>query len=323
MLGSRKSEHSLFETHDPRLKPIRSDSNGWGDTYKTKYKFKAVMPTKVCIIGMGLIGGSLGMALKKNHADVVVYGVVRQKKNINKILSLRAADQVSDDLKEGVKNSHWVILSTPPASFDAILKKISPHLKPNQIVTDVGSVKKTVMLLYQKYLGKNVPYIGSHPIAGSEQKGIEAASVDLFQYAKCIITPDQNTSDQTLKSSMKFWNGLGSSVIVKSADEHDKIFAYVSHLPHLISFSLLKSLAGKGEYMDLSGEAWKDMTRVAHSPSDLWAEILIDNRGNITEALEKFLSGVEDMKKCFKTGKVEAVKKFVLHAQKVLKNGKA
>ncbi|MBI3277756.1 MAG: prephenate dehydrogenase [Chlamydiae bacterium] len=270
---------------------------------------------------MGLIGGSLGLALKKNFRGIEVVGVVHQKKNIHLVLSKKAADFATLNLEEGIQGAKWIILATPPLTFETILKKLSSLCDSNQIIMDVGSVKGPVMESYRRHLKKRIPYLGAHPITGSEEKGIGAAQEDLFQGATCILTPDQNTSSKTLKEAKQFWKTLHALPVVKSAALHDQIFAYVSHLPHLISFGLAYALQGKQNFIPLSGQAWQDMTRIAHSSPLLWTEILTLNRQNVYESLRRFLQGLKKMEKDLQKNRPESIKKFFSHAQQILKDG--
>jgi prephenate dehydrogenase len=274
---------------------------------------------KVCIIGMGLIGGSLGLSLKKHNKKIFVHGVVHHKKDIQKVLGKRAADQASIDPVEGALNSDWIILATPPASFEPILKKLSPHLKSSQVVTDVGSVKKPVMELYRRILKRRVPYLGSHPIAGSEKKGLDAASSNLFNDAICVLTPDRNTAPETLKRTITFWKNLRALPLVKSPQNHDKVFAYVSHLPHLISFCMVNTVSNN-EYTQIAGEAWRDMTRIAQSPGELWAEISLLNRVYILESLRKFCSQLAILEKNLQKSDLNSLKLYLNRVKKHLKH---
>jgi prephenate dehydrogenase len=272
---------------------------------------------KICIIGMGLIGGSLGMSLKKNLPKAKIHAVVRNAKHIPLILSKKAADEVSLDAKPAIKDASFVILATPPLSFEEILSQISPFLSPDQIVTDAGSIKTFVMKLFQKYIGKKANYIGAHPIAGSEFNGISAAREDLFDGAKCILTPDKNTKSETLERTGRLWKTAGAIPMAIKAAEHDKIFAYVSHTPHLVSFSLVHAIGRHKEFAKLGGPAWKDMTRVAHSSSGLWAEISHLNKKYVDASLKQVIQSLQHFRK--QLGKISAIEKSLKKAQQSLK----
>lgn len=266
---------------------------------------------------MGLIGGSLGMSLKKNFPGTRIHAVVRNSNHIPAILSKNAADEVTLDAKEAVRDAAFIILAAPPLSFEEILIQISSHLSPQQIVTDVGSIKSFVMKLFQKHVGKRANYIGAHPIAGSEASGISAAREDLFQGARCVLTPDKNTKPATLNKLEEFWKRVGAVPTVKSAGEHDKIFAYVSHMPHLVSFSLAQTLGKHKNFVSLGGPAWKDMTRIAHSSSALWAEISHLNKECVDTSLKQVIQSLQHFRKQLKNR--SALEKSLKKAQQSLK----
>ncbi len=269
---------------------------------------------------MGLIGGSLGMAFKKKCPDLKITGVARTSTACKNILSLKAADTATTDLIEAVKSNDWIILATPPSSFENILKLITPILTSSHIVTDVGSIKAPVMKIYKKFLQKKgISYIGSHPIAGSEKKGIEAARSNLFENATCVITPDKNTSPKTLKQTQELWKKIGMKPVFKKPEEHDAIFACISHLPHLISWGLAGTLP-KNQFWDgLAGEAWRDMTRVAHSSPDLWSEIFLCNQKNLLKFLQKFSRILEKLKTSIKQKKLASLTRNLRLIQEELK----
>ena len=274
--------------------------------------------SKICIIGMGLIGGSLGMSLKKNLPKSKIHAVIRNSKNIPLILSKKAADEVFLDAKQAMKDASFIILATPPLAFEEILSEITPILTPDQIVTDAGSIKNFVMKLFQKHIGKKAKYIGSHPIAGSELNGISAAQENLFHEAKCILTPDKNTQRDTLRQTQELWKSVGAIPLVKSAGEHDRIFAYVSHTPHLVSFSLAQAIRHHKDFAKLGGPAWKDMTRVAHSSSGLWAEIAHLNGKYVNESLDQVIQSLQFFKKQLKK-KIGSLEKSLKRAQQSLR----
>lgn len=277
---------------------------------------------KVCIIGMGLIGGSLGLALKHYRPSTTVYGVVRKKNTIDRVLKMGAADKVFINPIDAIEGADWIVLATNPESFALILKNIASHLTPNQIVTDVGSVKTSVMKTYKHFLKNNIPYIGSHPIAGSEKKGIEAARWDLFKKATCIITPDPETSSKTLAKAVCFWKIVRAIPVSKTPDEHDQIFAYVSHLPHFISFCLAHMILQQKDFSTMGGEAWRDMTRIARSPSSLWLEIFLLNRSHLLDALQNFLKEIHSLMKKLKKYDRELISQFLKDSTSLLASKK-
>ena len=271
---------------------------------------------------MGLIGGSIGRSIKKINPDSEVVAVVRKKKYIKKILSRAAADQVCLDPIQGIKGADWIILATPPESFAPVLKKIKPFIHRRQIITDVGSVKGYVMKTYRRILKNDFTYIGSHPIAGSEKSGIEASQDWLFKGTLCIVTPDQNTTKTTLRKTLGFWKKMGSTTMVKTEQEHDRIFAHLSHLPHILSFCLAKTVEKRGELNHLAGEAWRDMTRVANSSPELWTEIIRLNKDNIIRLLNQYKQQLDSIEDMMKQNHFQRLQKYFEKAKKALGHAK-
>jgi prephenate dehydrogenase len=177
------------------------------------------------------------------------------------------------------------------------------------------------MHLYKKILKNRIPYIGSHPIAGSERKGMDAAYSNLFEDAVCVLTPDLNTSSKTLKKVMIFWKTVKALPVIKSSEIHDKIFAYISHLPHLISFVMVHAVSDKA-YLRIAGEAWRDMTRIAHSSPELWTEIFMQNRYYLMKSLKKFMTELKTVEKHLIHSNPSILKKYLDETRLLLRNGK-
>ncbi len=249
---------------------------------------------RITIIGLGLIGGSLGLAIKEKHLAKKVIGVSRRKSTIKKALSLRTVDEVTLDLKKGVKSSDLVILCAPILKIIDIGKKILPFLKEGSILIDAGSTKKSIVKSMEQVLPKGVDFIGSHPLAGSEHSGVIYADKDLFKNAFCILTKTKNTNKKTLAKVARFWNALGSKVKIMSHESHDKIISGLSHLPHAASVSLCN--ASRKESLHLAAGGFRDTTRIASGSPELWKDIFITNRKNISKdirVLKKELSKIE------------------------------
>lgn len=246
----------------------------------------------VTIIGVGLIGGSLAGVLRKKGLAGEIYGIGRNEENLQKAKRLGLIDhyllRVSDDMRE----SDLIVLSSPVGTFLQIVKEIGPHLKKGAIVTDVGSVKGDLVKKIEEVLPDGVSFVGGHPIAGKESSGVEAASEDLFRRAKCILTPTGRTDREALEIVKSLWEEAGSDVILMDPWLHDKVFAAVSHLPHVIAYALVNTVARmdfrEAEPLSLSGRSFKDLTRIASSPPELWRDICIYNRTNIIDAINGF-----------------------------------
>ncbi|MBU1912441.1 MAG: prephenate dehydrogenase [Candidatus Omnitrophica bacterium] len=250
------------------------------------------MFNRVTIIGLGLIGGSLCLAIKEKRLAKEIEGVSRRKSTIDQAVKNRIVDFATLDLKDGVKDSNLVIITTPVFKIVDIAKKIAPFLKKGAIVTDTGSTKKYIVENIANIRLKDVDFIGSHPIAGSERSGIKYADKDLFRGAYCILTEAKNK--KALNKVRKFWAALGMKVIVMSADTHDRLLSNISHLPHAAAVSLINAAAGSG--LDLAAGGFKDTTRIASGEPELWRDIFLTNRGNLIKnikILKKELSKIE------------------------------
>ncbi|PIP67795.1 MAG: prephenate dehydrogenase [Candidatus Omnitrophica bacterium CG22_combo_CG10-13_8_21_14_all_43_16] len=254
------------------------------------------MFNRVTIIGLGLIGGSLCLAIKEKRLAKEIVGVSRRKSTIDKAVKNRVADFATLNLKDGVKDSDLVIITTPVFKIVDIAKKIAPFLKKGAIVTDAGSTKKHIVENIEKARLKDMDFVGSHPIAGSEKSGIKHADKDLFKGAYCIVTEAKNKS--ALNKVKKFWASIGMKVIVMPAQSHDKLLSKISHLPHALAVSLVNTAAGNG--LDLAAGGFKDTTRIASGEPELWQDIFLTNRGNLIRdinILKKELSKIEEVLK--------------------------
>lgn len=247
---------------------------------------------RICIVGVGLIGGSIGIDVRRLHLAREVVGVVRRKESIEESVRLGAVDRATLDINEGVNGADLVILATPISKMVSIAEKI----KSEAVIIDVASVKGKLVRELEKVLGTN--YVGTHPMAGSERRGVSAAKAGIFEGSTCIITPTENTKPGALGKVKEFWKRLGAKVITLSIDEHDRLVAFTSHLPHLLAAGLVNTMAGEEKVESCIGPGFKDTTRIAASPPALWQEICEWNKDAILASLKKFqgeLSGIEEL----------------------------
>lgn len=260
----------------------------------------------VAIVGLGLIGGSIALGIKKRMLASRVVGIVRQRSSIEKAIQLRAVDACTLDIAEGVRDADIVILATPVSLIVELARKATPHMKGFAILTDVGSTKSYIISEIKKGLRKDVSFVGGHPMAGSEQRGLEWASADLFEGSTCILTPDTYLSPAPPEDEGKvrgrnavekvaaMWKSLGATVKFLPPEEHDEVLAYVSHLPHFVASSLVNVI--KGDYWQYAAGGLKDTTRIASSDADLWLSIYEQNRAKIISAIEAFLDKISAFK---------------------------
>ena len=249
---------------------------------------------KVTILGVGLIGASFALALKNHGLCREVIGCGRREENLKRAKEKKIIDIVELDPAKACKGSDLVLFATPVGIFIDLAKKITGSLKKNVIVTDVGSVKGKLVRDMEALMPDGVFFVGGHPIAGSDRSGIDTAAANIFNGAKCIISPTENTDKTALDSITSLWKTFGSVVKLINPDEHDRIYAAVSHLPHLIAYEIINTVAAiDSSYLAFSGQGFKDSTRIASSHPELWRDICILNRENLLEYVEIFKKNLD------------------------------
>ena len=253
----------------------------------------------VTIVGVGLIGASLGLALKQAGVVTKVLGVGRSKENLELAQKMGAIDGVVD-LVEAAKQSDVIVLCTPVAQMRAAFEVMEPYLEPKTMITDAGSTKGDVILAAKEILGKKAcQFVPAHPIAGGAQHGASAAKADLFQGKQTIICPLQENSPEDTSLIIGFWESVGSMVKKSGSVQHDAIYAAVSHLPHLL-YALMASVVNSedaDQKLDHVGAGFKDFTRIAASSPEMWRDICLGNRTAILKELDQYLLIVNHMRK--------------------------
>jgi prephenate dehydrogenase len=253
-----------------------------------------MMFKRVTIIGLGLIGGSLALAIKEKKLAKEIVGISRRKSTIDKAIKNKIVNSATLDLKDGVKDSDLVIIAAPVLKIIDIAKLIAPFLKKGAVLTDAGSTKSRIVSDMERVRFKGADFVGSHPIAGSEKSGIQYANKDLFKGSFCILTKTKKTNPKAVTCLKKFWAGLGMRVAVMSPEAHDKMLSGISHMPHAVSVGIVNSV-GKN-YLKLAAGGFKDTTRIASGEPELWKDIFLTNRNNLIkdiEILKKELSGMQ------------------------------
>jgi len=242
---------------------------------------------KLTILGPGLLGGSIGMAARHRKVAGRVVVWARRPEAADEAYKLGAADEATTDAKRAVADADLVVLATPIGAMRGLAEQIKPVLPSGCVVTDVGSVKYPIISALDDLLPK---FVGSHPMAGSEQTGIDAARRDLFDGAVCIVTPTENTDKTAVQLVHDFWKSLGCSMRTLSPQQHDEIVARVSHLPHVVAAALVSAVCHDGEQrLGFAGPGFKDSTRIASGPVEMWTEICIENRQEIRRALDALI----------------------------------
>jgi len=256
---------------------------------------RSYMFRKVTIVGVGLMGGSLGMAIKKRGLAKEVVGLSHRQSSLVEAIKLQAIDIGFTDVAKAIRGSDLVVLAAPVDSIIKLFSKISKHLKRGCIVTDLGSAKSDIVEEAEKSLSNPSFFVGSHPLAGSEKKGVTYATSDLFENSLCLMTPTQMTNQVAKEKIKHLWAKLGAEVKLISPEEHDEILAYVSHLPHLLAYGLMETISK--DHLEFSSQGLKDTTRIASSSPQMWNDICIANSRNIIKALDGLINNLSILRK--------------------------
>ena len=272
---------------------------------------------QISVIGLGLLGGSVCLAIKRAISGVRTAGFSHRASTRAKARRLNVADEIFDDIRASVADADIVILATPISTFESIFSEIADALKPGCIVTDVGSTKITPHRWAAKYLSANVRYVGSHPIAGSEQRGVEFSRDDLFDRALCILTTTPrlrsgqatSTGQSAVKTLKEFWTALGCFVKIMSPAQHDRIFANVSHLPHIAAAALVN--ASNADELKFAGKGFMDSSRIASGPANIWADVLLTNAKNVSRGIDRLTRELAKLKKAIRSGDRKKIEKLL------------
>jgi len=242
---------------------------------------------KVAIIGIGLIGGSMGMALRKNRLAQEVVGVSRQHASLVHALKNGTVDKASHDIKKSVENADLIILATPVKTIIQLLPEIGKAAKRGCIIIDVGSSKTKIVEAAEKNIPSHAFFVGCHPLAGSEKKGALFSKLDLFQNSWCLIASTDKTNKPALEKVKLLWEKLGANTKIISPEEHDKILSFTSHLPHLLAFGLMAAIPSS--YLEYAAQGLRDTTRIASSDPEMWRDICFTNSKDILKSLDEFV----------------------------------
>ena len=248
---------------------------------------------RVAFIGIGLIGASMALAMRRAKVTNDIVTCDNNPKARKVALDLGIVNQATKDYGKAVAGADLVVIATPVRSYNAIAKAIAAHLKPGAIVTDVGSVKKEVIAAVQPHLPKNVHFVPGHPIAGTEHSGPEAGFAELFQNRWSILTPMPRTSAKAVAKVAELWRRIGAKVDTMQPDHHDMVLAITSHLPHLIAYTIVGTAADlegdlKREVIKYSASGFRDFTRIAASDPVMWRDIFLANGPAVLEILQRF-----------------------------------
>lgn len=252
----------------------------------------------IAVVGVGLIGGSFGLALKRAGCVNKVIGIGRSEKNLKQALELGVIDVASHDIA-AVAEADLVLLATPVGQMARLMEGMAPYLKPGAIVTDGGSTKSDVVELFRQYLPQHLAYcVPAHPIAGSDQSGAAAARANLFENRKTVVAPLPETCAAAAQTVAELWTACGARVETMSPAEHDGVFAAVSHLPHLLAFAYVDMVANKDDasrYFDFAATGFRDFTRIAGSHPEMWRDIALANREALLKELADYQTALNKL----------------------------
>lgn len=258
---------------------------------------------RLTIIGVGLIGGSLARRLKKMELVGEVVGVNRSEASLNKALELGVIDRGTHDPLEGVDGADMVLVATPVNAIPAVVRQFAPALAPGAVVTDAGSAKERIVAACEDLMPEGAHFVGGHPIAGREFSGVEASVADLYEGARTVLTLTQRTDEKALERVRDMWEATGSIVDIMEPAYHDQVLAATSHLPHLIAYTTMHTLADLGETIPdevfrlAAGAGFKDFTRIASSDPAMWRDVSLMNREALLEFLNRFQEHLDDLKR--------------------------
>jgi prephenate dehydrogenase len=240
---------------------------------------------RVAIVGVGFMGASLGLAIKKRGVARSVIGIGRQETSLREAADLGAIDEGTMDLHKGLVGADLIVLATPVNTILNIIDILGKEHRRGCIITDLGSAKAAVVDRAEKVLHHSLLFVGSHPLVGSEKRGPANANAQLYEGAICVMTPTDKTNRLARDKIKQFWSQLGSTVKLMTPQEHDQVLAYISHLPHLMAFALMKTIPDN--HLDHATQGLKDTTRIAASDPQVWKDIALTNHKPILKALDE------------------------------------
>ena len=273
---------------------------------------------RVAVLGLGLLGGSVALAARERGAARTVVGTGRRREALDEAVRRGVIDATAS-VERAVDAADLVILATPVTAMADQLRRAAPHLRPGTIVTDVGSVKGVLAETLPGLLPPGVPYVGSHPMAGSHLRGVEHAEPDLFADAPCVVTASADTDPEAVERVAAFWGLLGARVVHREPGQHDAEVAWVSHVPHVLAFAFAKSLeAAPAAAGRLGGNGFRDFTRIAQSDSELWSDILVANAKSIAGPLREVAEELRRFAAELEAGDGDALERSIAQARAVL-----
>ena len=279
----------------------------------------------ICLIGIGLIGSSLARVIRRDGLAKRVIACARSDETLAKVTELDLADAVSKDLGKSVEDADLIVISTPIGTNGAIAETIGPHLKQGAIVTDVGSVKQAVIAAVEPHIPEGVHFVPGHPLAGTEKSGPEAGFAELFEGRWCVLTPDDKTDPDAVDRIADLWHRAGSTVDMMDAEHHDWVLALTSHLPTLIAFNIVGTVADlegstKQEVIKFSASGFRDFTRIAAQDPVMWRDVYLNNREAVLEMLQRFSEDLSRLQRAIRWGEADMLEDLFRRSRDVRRN---
>lgn len=274
---------------------------------------------RVALVGVGLIGGSLAMALRRADAGTSIVGVDRDPQAVERAAALGVIDTAADSVSEAAKGAQLVVVAVPVRAIGSVLHDVALSLDPGAVVTDVGSTKGEVVKVAREEMRALFPrFVPGHPIAGRESSGVDAATADLFKGARIVLTPVPETAGDALDLVRGCWESAGGRVATLSAEDHDRVFAAVSHLPHLLSFALVSEIASRrnaAELFSFAAGGFRDFTRIAASSPELWRDIALQNRQALLDELDRYGARLAVFRELIEKGEGPGLERLMTEAR--------
>jgi len=275
---------------------------------------------KLCVIGVGSIGGSVACALRAAGCVNTITGVGRDTKNLERAKSLKVIDDYSADIKIAVAGADVVLVATPLGSMQAVFEQLALCVPADCVITDVGSAKQHVIDVAGKAFGElPMNFVPGHPIAGTEKSGVEAAFAELFQQRRVILTPRPETNKEAIEIVRQMWLACGAELVEMEPQHHDEVLAETSHLPHMLAYALVDTLArmdDNKEIFEFAAGGFRDFTRIASSDPQMWHDICVANREQLAKVLHAFNDDLQRLTKAVEEADSEFLKETFTRAKK-------
>jgi prephenate dehydrogenase len=274
---------------------------------------------RVAVIGVGLIGGSFALALKKANACATVVGAGRSADNLRTALERRAIDAIASNAVDAARGADLVLVAVPVGQMPAVLADLAPVLRVDAVLMDAGSTKRDVVAAARRTLGERLArFVPAHPIAGAEHSGAAAAQAALFEGKRVVLAPLAETAPDALAKAEAAWRATGARLSRMTPEEHDAVFAAVSHLPHVLAYALVHDIASRANSAQLFGYAaggFRDFTRIASSHPEMWRDICTANRDALLVELDQYVSQLRELRPMLERGDAQALERLFAGAR--------